>query len=151
MRHRLYVHAVWTTKDRQRLIDLDVAHYLDEHLRIVARQERARVLEIGIVATHVHVLIRLHPNTEIPRLMQRLKGSTSSHLNRPPLNTDAGGWERGYNLQSVSERALHLVASYVRAQPSHHPADAIPGWLPRSDLDTSEIEVASATPAEQSL
>jgi putative transposase len=147
MRHRLYVHAVWTTKDRLPLIDARAATYLDEHLRIVARQERAHVLELGIVATHVHALIRLHPTTQIPRLLQRLKGSTSSNLRRLPVGvTRQTGWERGYNLQSVSERALEVVGAYVRDQPNHHPSDAIQGWASSFaagvDSDAAGIKVA---------
>ena len=72
--HRLYCHVVWTTRNRQPILDAGLARFLCGFLRAVARQERARVLEIGMVATHVHLLIRIHPATELSRLLQRLAG-----------------------------------------------------------------------------
>ena len=82
MHHQLLVHIVWTTRDREPTIDRPRAAYLWEHLPIIVRQERARLLELGIVATHLHLLVRLHPSTVIPRLLQRMKGGTATLINR---------------------------------------------------------------------
>jgi len=56
-------------------------------------------------------------------------------------------WEKGYNIQSVSEPALKRVAKYVEAQPFRHPDEAIAGWYPTR----FGSEVASATGAEWRL
>ena len=144
MHHLILVHIVWATRDRRPTIDRPRAVYLWEHLPIIARQERARVMELGIVATHLHLLVRLHPSTVIPRLLQRMKGGTATLMNRmaispgPPLQ-----WARGYSVRSVSSRHWDAVAAYVRQQHDHHPLEAIPGWSGRP--------VASATSAEPRL
>ena len=132
MRHRLYVHLVWTTRGRAPLINLARASFLSRFLPAVARQERARVLAIGIVQTHVHLLLQLHPATVIGALAQRLKGGSSRLIAR---EGHGGGspllrWARGYNLESVSPRALPAVLEYVSSQAAHHPAEAIPGYAP---------------------
>lgn len=75
---------VWTTRDRHATIDRHRATYLWEHLPIIARQERARILELGIVTTHLHLLVRLHPSTVIPRLLQRMKGGTATQRSGGP-------------------------------------------------------------------
>ena len=49
MWHRLYFHVVWTTRDREPLIDARYAVFLSRFLRAVARQERSQILEIGLV------------------------------------------------------------------------------------------------------
>ena len=77
------MHVVWATRNRAPLLDAGLARFLDRFLRVIAREERALVLEIGMVRTHVHVLLRTHPMTMIPRLLQRLKGA-SSGLRRVP-------------------------------------------------------------------
>jgi REP element-mobilizing transposase RayT len=149
MRHRIYVHLCWTTRDRATLIDCRVARFLEGFLAAVAHQERSQLLAIGIVATHVHLLLRLHPTTSIPRLVQRLKGGSSVVATRdghcPSRNRLQ--WEKGYNIHTVSERVLKRVAHYVEAQPFRHPAEAIAGWHPTR----FGSDVASATVAEWRL
>ena len=128
MRDRLYVHIVWTTRGREPTIDAAVARFLSRFLPAVARQERAGLRAMGMVRTHVHLLLQLHPTTNISRLLQRLKGGSSVLANREghaaarPLR-----WARGYNIESVSPRALEAAREYVLQQPAHHPREAIPG------------------------
>ena len=129
MRHRLYVHLVWTTRGRKRLIDPDLARFLCRFLRAMARKERAYVLEIGMVQTHVHLLARLHPTVPISTLVKRLKGASSAVA----AQEGRGGlgrlyWAKGYFVESVSARALEPVRRYLRGQPTHHPDEAIAGW-----------------------
>ncbi len=144
MYHRLLVHIVWTTRDRAATIDRHRAAFLWENLPIIARQERARILELGIVATHLHLLVRLHPSTVIPRLLQRMKGGTATLINKQVVaQGPALRWAKGYSVISVSPRQLDIAAAYVRHQPTHHPHEAIPGW--------SGQPVASATSAEPRL
>ena len=128
MRHRLYVHVTWTTRDREPRIDAPAAKILERLLPSIARQERAAVIELGIVRTHVHVLMRLDPSTSIPRLMQRLKGGSSALANRELGTTMRISlrWAKGYDLDSVSARALKAVQTYVRDQAIRHPQEAIP-------------------------
>jgi putative transposase len=128
MRHRLFVHLVWTTLDRAPLIDFEAARMLSEQIPVVARQERATPLEIGIVSTHLHLVLRLHPATPIPRLVQRLKGTTSFCLGRLRRNGPKVRWAPGYTVQIVSQQALPNVCRYVATQPERHPGEAIPGW-----------------------
>ena len=149
MRHRIYVHLVWTTRDRAPLIDTPTAVFLERFLSSVAHQERTQLLALGIVSTHVHLLLRLHPTTVIPRLLQRLKGGSAVVAARE-CNRPVGYallWAKGYNIQSVSEQALERVRAYVERQPLHHPLEAIVGW-PGPATDSA---VALATGAESRL
>ena len=129
MRHRIYVHITWTTRDREAAIDADSASLLRRLLPAIARQERAHILELGIVRTHVHVLLRVWPTTPIPRLVQRLKGGSSVIVNRERGSTvrQPLRWAKGYNIDSVSRQAVEKVRAYVRNQPDHHPDEAIRG------------------------
>jgi hypothetical protein len=94
----------------------------------VTQQERAAILEFGVVNDHVHLLVLLHPTTSLPRLIQRLKGGSAVLANREgharrgcPLH-----WAKGYNVETVSPSALPGVREYIRKQPQHHPERAIP-------------------------
>jgi REP element-mobilizing transposase RayT len=133
MLHQLYYHIVWTTRDRRPLINRQIAIFLDRILRSLAHQERAYVLELGMVSTHVHLLIRAHPMTAIPRLMQRLKGASSAIAGKELLlpTEHQLRWAQGYTIQSVSRDAVDTVREYVRNQAMRHPHEVIAGWEPK--------------------
>jgi len=127
MRDRIFAHITWTTRDRAKLIDSETADWLKTFLSTTCIQERARLLELGMVQTHVHAIARLHPSTQIPKLLQRLKGGSSNAAGKLglPKSGKSLKWDRGYNIESVSPRNLHIARMYVRNQPSHHPDEAI--------------------------
>ena len=130
MYHRLYYHVVWGTNDREPGITGDVALFLCRFLRSVAIQERARILEIGMVNDHVHVLMTLHPMTNWMRLIQRLKGASSMVANREK-HADAAKplkWGKGYSVHSVSPCNVEKVRGYLKRQAEHHPERAIADW-----------------------
>ncbi len=146
MFHQLYYHIVWTTRGRRPTINRDVADFLDRLLRSIARQERAAVLELGMVSTHVHLLIRGHPMTAIPRLLQRLKGASAA-LAGPTLKLPQQSqlrWAPGYTIQTISPRVLDTVRDYVRDQARRHPDEAIAGWEPSPGLPPAPGEGAEA-------
>ncbi len=128
MRHRLYVHVVWTTLDRARSIGVGVAQFLTRYLPAGVKQERGTLLALGIVRTHVHVLAHVHPEARLPRMVQRLKGGSAALAGRERHGRAKLRWAKGYNIESVSPRALSQARSYVAAQADHHPEDAIEGW-----------------------
>ncbi len=128
--HRLYCHIVWTTRDRASLSDSGLAWFLCKFLRRVAQQERAQLLEIGMVRTHVHVLARIHPTTDLSRLLQRLKGASAAVSGKGCHSTEGHPlrWAKGYSIHSVSARSVAAVRHYLRQQPVHHPTEVIVGW-----------------------
>jgi putative transposase len=129
VRHRLYVHLVWTTRGRDRLIDHELARFLCRFLRAMARKERAYSLEIGMVQTHVHLLARVHPTVSISRLVKRLKGASSAIAAQEGLGRMGRlYWAKGYSVDSVSRTGLQGVRTYLRNQPVHHPNEMISGW-----------------------
>jgi REP element-mobilizing transposase RayT len=135
MRHRLFLHLVWTTRRRVPMIDAPMAAFLERFLPAVAAQERARAVALGVVSTHVHLLLRVHPLVRLSRMVQRLKGGSIVVARREGIAPGAIPlrWARGYNLESVSPRALERVSTYVLTQASHHPDQAITSWTPAID------------------
>ena len=128
--HRLYYHVVWTTRDRRPLLDPGLARFLCHYLRGVARQERVHILEIGMVSTHVHILIRAHPIADLTRLLQRLKGCSAAVANKERASSTGVTlrWSKGYSIHTVGQRSLEAVRQYLRAQPNQHPDERIAGW-----------------------
>jgi putative transposase len=148
VRHRLYVHLVWTTRERERLIGLELARFLCRFLRAMARKERAYVLEMGIVQTHIHILARVHPTVPISTLVKRLKGGSSAVAAKEGIG---GGrhlyWAKGYSVDTVSRRSLASVRAYLRRQPLKHADEAILDW----GGDTPEYDAQAEKPLERWL
>ncbi len=86
------------------------------------------MLAIGIVRSHVHLLVRLHPASSLPRLLQRLKGGSAMLANREGHARAALRWSKGYNVETVSPKSLEAARRYVLDQAAHHPDEAIEGW-----------------------
>ncbi|MGH7546587.1 MAG: IS200/IS605 family transposase [Gemmatimonadales bacterium] len=123
---RLYTHLTWTTLQRQPLINPQAARFLRRFLPREADRHGARVLGVGIVADHVHIVLRLPPTINIPRLVQSLKGASARLANREGLMPRAPlRWAEGYDLRSVGVRQLRAVIQYVGNQAMRHPALAL--------------------------
>src|SRR5256885_2860756 len=122
----LYAHLTWTTLQRQSFINLDVADFLRRFLPRETERHGARLLATGIVADHVHVVLRLPPVCNIPRMVQGLKGASARLANRDGLTPRAPlRWAEGYDLRSVGVRQLRTVREYVESQATRHPTLAV--------------------------
>ena len=94
---RLYAHLTWTTLQRQPLVNSGAAAFLRRFLPREAQRHDARVLEVGIVADHVHLVLQLPPILNVPRLVQGLKGASARLANRDGLMPHAPlRWAEGY-------------------------------------------------------
>jgi putative transposase len=123
--HRLYIHLVWTTRDRRPYIDSAAATWFDEFFRRTALREEVEVVALAILRTHVHLLIRTTERIDLGRLAQLLKGGSSYAASRLPGNKIGLRWAREYSATTVSPRQLGQAIAYVERQDEHHPHEAI--------------------------
>jgi putative transposase len=126
MRHRIFFHIVWTTRVRAPLIDGNGARFLCATLRTIAKEHRSHILELGMVSTHVHMLVRSEPLADVVKMITRMKGVTSRVAKRDsicPLS-----WADGYDIESVSPADEQKIRHYLRAQPYRHPDEVIVDW-----------------------
>ena len=82
----------------------------------------------------------LEPTTDVPHLLQRLKGGSAIVADKERHAAVPLRWARGYTIESVSRSALADARSYVRGQPTRHPDLAIPGWTPVEPVSGSREE-----------
>ena len=123
---KLYAHLSWATAGRLSMIDARTEGFLGRFLPVEARRHGACILALGMVADHVHLVLHLPVVSNIPRLVQGLKGASARLINqsrgtgRPSLK-----WASGYDLRSVSPSQLDRVIAYVRQQAERHRRRAI--------------------------
>ena len=93
---------------------------------MIADRHECRVIEIGIVRNHVHMVVELAPRPDIPRLVQGLKGASARIANRDGYMPRARlQWAAGYDFRSIGVRDLQRAIQYVRGQDRRHPELAI--------------------------
>ena len=123
---RLYALLTWTTIRRLPLIHLAAAEFLRRILPKIAHRYATRILGIGIVRNHVHLVLELPPQVDIPRLVQGLKGASARIANRDGVMPRAKlRWATGYDLRSLGIRDLGRAITYVRSQDQRHPDMAL--------------------------
>ncbi len=113
-------HLQWVTKYRYATLEKE-SHWRDceDAIRAVAEMHGIKILEIGVMEDHVHVVVVLPPETSVSRAIGLLKGGSAYELFRKHPNfrkTYWGGhfWGRGYFYRSVSDVTDDIVRDYVR-------------------------------------
>ncbi len=122
-RIELYVHLVWATWDRLPLITPQIEGSLYRCLGSEAKKMDCRVLAIGGMPDHVHVLTRIPATLPVSKLAQQLKGSSSHFVNHELVAQRSFKWMGVYGAFSVSRWDVKRVMAYINHQKQHHQAN----------------------------
>ena len=116
---RCWVHVIWGTLNREKLLNKEAAARLSRYLTEYADTKSVYMKINYVNADQVHTLVDLPTNLSIEELIQLLKGSSSHWVNANNILSGkfAG---RGYGAFSVSESNVVQVAAYIAGQEEHH-------------------------------
>src|SRR5437773_477991 len=98
---RCWLHLVWATLKRERLISTEAAKQIAEFLYDYSCKRGIRMKVNYVNADHVHPIIDLPTNRSIESVMQLLKGASSHWINEQNLTNGKFTWGRGYAVFSV--------------------------------------------------
>ena len=113
-----HYHVVFSTKDRQPLINARWRRALHEYLGGTVRGLRGTVRMVGGVEDHVHLLVSLDANHRIKDFLRELKKASSvwaAHHHCPEF-----AWQEGYAAFTVSASLREKVRRYIESQVEHH-------------------------------
>ena len=115
-----YFHFIWSTKQRLPLILPDVQPRLYLYLMAITRNHSGKILAIGGMRDHIHLLIELSNLDNFSSFVKELKTSSTLwiHKNFPDLKDFA--WQEGYGSFSVSYSSVESVKKYIENQEQHH-------------------------------
>lgn len=108
---------VFSTKDRQRLIQANEQERVWAYLGGIARSYGAVPLAIGGTLDHVHVLAAFPATLSIAKFVNVLKSNSSKWMNE---QVHKFAWQSGYGAFSVSSSNLAVVTRYIEDQEAHH-------------------------------
>lgn len=123
--HQIFIHLAWTTHDRLPMINAHTSAFLEDFFKKTAARHDVDVVELAILKTHVHMVVRTPPRLDLPRLVQFFKGGSSFAASRLPDNALGLRWAPEYSATSVGPRQLDAVRQYLRKQAEHHPGEGI--------------------------
>ena len=113
-----FVHCVFSTKGRRRLIPIEVQPRLWEFIGGVARTNGFKALIVGGTDNHVHVLLSLPSTMALAKAMQSLKGASSRWMNETCTNRFS--WQEGYGAFTIGVSQRADTVRYILGQGEHH-------------------------------
>jgi REP element-mobilizing transposase RayT len=116
---RLYYHLVWATTERRPLITPDLEPDLYGYIIGKADALGCITHAIGGVEDHIHLIASIPPSLAISEFVQKIKGSSTHHLNQEKTRPKFG-WQRGYGVFSLGSKQLADAIAYVENQKAHH-------------------------------
>jgi len=116
----VYVHFVWSTKNREPLITLDLSVRLYPFLGGVVRERGCVLSHVGGMPDHVHLLVSLGRTLSVAELVRDIKSVSSQwvHTEFPAMQQFA--WQAGYGAFGVSLSNVADVRKYIDGQADHH-------------------------------
>jgi putative transposase len=109
-----YIHVIFTTKDRRKIIAKELQTRLWAYLAGIAKNHDINMLAVGGTENHVHLLFHLPPRLALAKAVLLLKANSSKWLSKD------FSWQEGYGAFSVSASNLDSVIRYIRDQQKHH-------------------------------
>jgi putative transposase len=116
----LLTHVVFSTKDREPLINADLKPELYAYLGGLTRELKGKAYGINGSADHVHMLISLPPVVSMSEALRFIKSNSSGWIHDKWPKRKSFGWQLGYGAFSVSKSNVPEVLKYIADQERHH-------------------------------
>jgi putative transposase len=140
---QIYVHLVFSTKNRQPYIHESIAPELYAYMAAVLYDEcKSPAKIIGGVEDHAHILLNLARTCCVADVVEAVKTSTSKWLKTKAPELREFAWQTGYGAFSVSKSNLAAVTDYIATQKEHHAKsdfeDEFRGLLQKHEVEYDE-------------
>ena len=115
-----YFHLIWSTKNRTPWIEGEMQERLYPYLGGIIKNHKGKLIEIGGMPDHIHMLIELSLLDKFSHFIRDLKSCSSLWIHQTFPQKREFPWQEGYGSFSVSFSALEKVRDYIRNQEEHH-------------------------------
>lgn len=112
-----FVHVIFSTKLRQKLIKEALREELFAYFGGVARNHEITLLATGGSTDHIHLLLVLPPTMTLATAVQKLKAISSRWVRE---KVRGFLWQDGFSAFSVSPSQVPVVKAYIGNQLEHH-------------------------------
>ena len=117
---KIYIHAVFSTKNRERVLSSTLASSLHDYMGGILRDLGCSSVEINTEPDHAHVLFVLPRTKNVSEVIGELKRGSGVWLQAQDPGLSAFHWQNGYGAFSVSQSGVEEVREYIRNQHERH-------------------------------
>jgi REP element-mobilizing transposase RayT len=117
---QIHIHAVFAVQNRISLIKKDWQDRLYQYIIAIIQNHEHKVLSIGGMSDHLHILFGFRPTQSLSELMQNVKRNSSEWINKEKLVMGRFSWQEGYGAFSYSKSQIPRVIKYIENQQQHH-------------------------------
>lgn len=121
---QIYIQVVFAVQGRQNLIAPEWKEELYKYITGIITNQGQKLIVIGGVSDHIHILIGFKPNLEISKLVQEVKANSSKFINKKQFVKGKFSWQEGFGAFSYSRSQLDTVIRYIENQEKHHAANS---------------------------
>ena len=117
---QIHIHGIFAVQNRISLITESWREELYKYITGIVQNRGHKMLQIGGMPDHIHILVGMRPTESLSDLMKAIKGESSEWINKKQLVVGKFSWQEGYGAFSYSKSQLNNVIKYIANQPEHH-------------------------------
>ncbi|MBN1479422.1 IS200/IS605 family transposase [candidate division KSB1 bacterium] len=139
---KVHVHIVFSTKNRQNLINAEVEKALYDYMASICKELKCYVSKINGTENHVHIACCLSRTVTIATLLEEVKRSSSKWIKTKGRAYKNFTWQIGYGAFSFGESQLQDVVRFINDQKEYHKKvtfeDEFRGLLKKYNIEYDE-------------
>ena len=139
---KIYVHLIFSTKNRQHIIDETINTQLYDYLGGICKGLECNPVRVGGHTDHVHILCLLSRKIAPMQLLEEVKKRSSKWIKTQGERYTAFYWQDGYGIFSVNPTETDTVVKYIDNQAEHHKKrmfqDEYRAFLKKYEVDYDE-------------
>ena len=116
----VYYHAVFAVKNKNALLEKAIRSRVFEYIAGVLRKHKCTVLAVNGSDDHVHIFFAPTPDILLSKLMQAVKGRSSSWINAERICNNHFNWQSGYIAVTHSKSDIDQLVKYLINQEEFH-------------------------------
>ena len=117
---KVYVHIIFSTKNRQNLIDDRIENALYEYLGGICKGLDCNPVRVGGHKNHVHLLCLLSRKVAQMKLLEEIKKQSSKWIKTKGQAYANFYWQDGYGIFSINPAETDKAIDYIQLQQEHH-------------------------------
>jgi putative transposase len=117
---KVYIHYIWSTKNREHLITDELKPLLLKHIKENSIKKDIYITSLNCVSDHIHILVSLGKEQTIAKTAMLIKGESSYWINKEKLSKFKFEWQDEYIAISVQYNSIQNVVAYIGNQEEHH-------------------------------